>query len=781
MTSAGAELPIDALEAAFSEALTAGHVVVSAATGSGKSTRLPVWAMVRGPVLVVEPRRLAATSLAAYVAGQLGTEPGGTVGHAVRLDARYGPSTAVVYVTPGIALRWLAEDGLSRYTTVILDEFHERRWDTDLLLALLWRRGSHRLVLTSATIEAARLADYLGASQLTSDGRLYPVEVRYLADEPRAMPTRRGLEEAVAGAVDRALAETQGDVLVFLPGRGEIEACRARLGHCAAEIVALHASAPLSEQRRALNPGKHRRVVLATNVAETSLTVPGVTAVVDSGLERRTGRRNGRTVLSLEAVARSSADQRQGRAGRVQAGLCLRLWGHAAPLAEVRPPEVQREDLTDLVLAAACAGLRVADLAFPDALPEASLAAASDLLQRIGAVDDAGDATERGRRLFALPVDPVMAHLVVAMPDSESATFMADLVAALADGGRWARPSRDEAQLHRLDEWLGRRCDASLLVAALRYDDVPGVQVDRRSREEARCLAGQLREVLDLPGPAADWPADPGRIMGYAAEAFPAMVYVRREKRREAMGNGGDEVLIGDQSRLADDVEAALVFADHSVPGRGKKQTLTVAGCLAPLSLSALVGAGLCHTTHDNPRWEEGALVAQTQWVYAGRVIAAESAPVAGQAARWATARLILAGRLLRPAGERLRDDLAAWSLYVELGHGDGEIPEAEDWLTRRLAELGVESGEDLALIEPEDLRFDGVPEWERARFDERYPRTVNLPDLQLCIHYDVRRKVVTAEKVGGIRKRDPQRWELPAWSGWRVKYQKASRVVDVR
>lgn len=778
-------LPIDRLRADFDRALAAGHVVVTAATGSGKSTRLPVWSRSRGRVLVIEPRRLAATSLARFVAQGLGTAVGDAVGHAVRLDARHGPDTEVVFVTPGIALRWYGEDRLQRFSTVVLDEFHERRWDTDLLLALLQAGAAHHLVVTSATIAGERLAGHLAARHLRADGRSYPVDIAHRADEPRRMPTSRDLARRVAEAVQATLRDGDGgDVLVFLPGKGEIQACYQTLKGAPATVLRLHASAPASDQADALaprDPAQPPRVILATNVAETSLTVPGVTSVIDSGLERRTHRRNGRTVLSLHAISRASADQRAGRAGRTQPGRCLRLWGPQAPLADVTPPEIHREDLSELVLAAACAGHRADALPFPEALPEPALVQATTRLTGLGALDRSGRVTERGRRLFQLPVDTELAHLAVAMPDRECAGFMADLAAALSTGRRWVQPPDDPAEEEALARALSRRCDATLLVAALRTGDLPGVRVDRGSRQEARKLARQLRELMGLPRLPDRLEEDPGPAFAAAVAALPHRSYVRREKRRQAMGNGGDEILISDQSRLDPEAEAALCLDEHSVPGKGTRQTVTLGTCLAPVPLQALLDAGLAQATLEAPTLEAGRLLAHRTWRYAGRVIHSEAVVPEGAPAREAMARLILAGRLLKPAGERLSDDLAAWALYVALGHGEGETPEALPWLVARLERLGVESQDDLALIEPEDLAFEGVPEWERDRFDEHFPRRIQLPDLLLQVHYQVRRKTVTVEKVSGSRKRDPQRWELPAWPGWRVKYQRASRVVEVR
>ncbi|MBK1727480.1 helicase, partial [Halorhodospira neutriphila] len=251
--------------------------------------------------------------------------------------------------------------------------------------------------------------------------------------------------------------------------------------------------------------------------------------------------------------------------------------------------------------------------------------------------------------------------------------------------------------------------------------------------------------------------------------------------RRHALGNGGGEATVGERSLLPDEAEAALVLDAHSVPGKGTRQTVTVASCLAPLALADLAAAGVCTTRVAEPAWDGEALTAQREHCYAGRVVASEPLHPGGPEAREAAARLILADELLAPAGSRLRDDLEAWALYVALGHADGAVPEAHEWLVARLERLGVETGEDVALLEPADLRLDGVPAWEREAFDERYPREVHLPDLHMRIHYHVRRREVVAEKVGGIRRGDPKRWELPAWPGWRVKFQRASRVVEIR
>ncbi|MFB4204247.1 helicase-related protein [Arhodomonas sp. KWT2] len=786
MTESAPQLPIDVIEPSFRTALAQGPVVVSAATGSGKSTRLPLWARGQGRVLVIEPRRLAATSLAGFVAGNLGESPGGRVGHAIRGDVRHGPDSEVVFVTPGIALRWLAADGLAGFATVVLDEFHERRWDTDLLLALLRARTEGpRLVITSATIQGERLAGHLGAELLEAAGRAYPVSVHHLGDDPRGMPDSRELKTRLAPAVERALAETEGHVLVFLPGRGEIADAARALGGVQAEVIALHAGAPAADQRRALSPEGPRRVILATNVAETSLTVPGVTAVVDSGLERRTMRRNGRTVLALQAVSRASADQRRGRAGRTAPGVCLRLWGERAPLAEITPPEVVREDLTELVLAAACAGRDAAALEFPEAPPDNALAAARARLQAIAALDETGTVTERGRRLFSLPVDAWLAHLVVAMPDAVTAAFMADLAAALSAGRGLASPPGDPDERERLGKALGRRCDATLRVAALRGVDLPGVRVDRRQRTEAGRLAAQLREAMDLPGTAgedADLATQAGTALRAAAVAMPELVHVRRTKRREALANGQGEAFPVGDSLFGEEDEAALVLDDHSVPGRrGTRQNVTLATCLSPLPLDALPELGITETRPGPAALEDDALVGTVVHHYAERTIREDREVLTGPAARRAAASLILEDRLLAPAGARLREDIDAWALYVALGHGEGEVPEPQAWLAARLGALGMEEGADLALIEPEDLAFDGVPGWERDWFDRTYPREVRLTDLHMRVHYDVRRREVVAEKVSGVRKRDPRRWELPVWSGWRVKFRQASREVEVR
>ena len=777
----------DRLKPDFLAALSRGSVVVEAPTGSGKSTRLPIWCLERGAVLVVEPRRLACRALARHVAALTGTDVGARIGYAVRFDQAWREATEALFVTPGIALRWLAEGKLARFTTVIIDEFHERRWDTDLLAALLKRADEHRIVFTSATVEGERLAGWLGGERLQGGGRPHPVEVRYT--EELEQPTLRGLESRIAAAVEAALKEEgDGDLLVFLPGRGEIAAAENALkGRVDAELIPLHAGVDNKVQDRALKPAGHRRVILATNVAETSLTIPGVTVVIDAGLERRTHHRNGRTVLALHPVSQAAADQRRGRAGRLGPGRCIRLWGRQARLEPFTPPEVAREELTELFLAAAAAGHPADGLDFPDPLPNHAVERALSRLHAMEAIDEKGLLNDHGRRLFPLPLDPLFAHLITAMPDGETRAAMVDLAAALSVNRRLLPEARREEEMKALKSWSPEPCDATTLIRLMRGDPPPPLPFDRAGAKEARAIAADTRAALGLPALSKDAPLPRQQLLEAVIRAAPELAFVRREKRRQALGNGESEVEIGRESRFEEgedeknQAEAAVVFDQHSIPARGTLKTLNLATCMAPVDLPTLARLGLGETEYGDTRWEEGRLFLEQRRIYAGRAIAHERLEPNGPAARHALARAILAGRLLKPAGEKIIEDIEAWNLWLALKMGEGESAEPPAWLETRLESLGVEIADDMELIEPEDIAFEGIPSWERAEFDERFPRVLRLENLWVAVHYDGRRKRLTLEYQKGVRRTDPMRKELPRWAGWKVFYRKGSREVEVR
>ncbi|MBC7174001.1 MAG: DEAD/DEAH box helicase, partial [Polyangiaceae bacterium] len=279
------DLPIHAVRGAFEAALDEGSVVVSSPTGSGKSTEIPRWiAERRGRVLVIEPRRVACRSLAVRVAELERTRLGDGVGYVVRDESAFGRDTRIVFATPGIVLR--APAMADEFDALVLDELHERSLEIDLLLALFARRAKGpRLVAMSATLDGDRVAAHLGGRHVAAEGRAFPVEIRYL-EGAEVMPHAKDLPERVARGID-LVARDPGDILVFLPGKAEIDACARELRGRALEVVPLHGGLSLAEQRRAFEPAARRRAILATNVAETSITLPGVGVVIDSGLARR--------------------------------------------------------------------------------------------------------------------------------------------------------------------------------------------------------------------------------------------------------------------------------------------------------------------------------------------------------------------------------------------------------------------------------------------------------------------------------------------------------------
>jgi len=419
-------LPIDEALPGVREALQRGPaVVIEAPPGAGKTTRVPpaLLELVAGEVLVLEPRRIAARAAARRVASERGERLGESVGYHVRFEDVSGPRTRLRFLTEAILTRRLLRDPkLAGVGAVVLDEFHERHLHGDLALSLLARLvGSERpdlkLAVMSATLETEPVAAFLSCPVVRSEGRRFPVEIEHLD-----RPDDRRLPEQVVAAVRRATVPgTRGDVLVFLAGAGEIRAAAEQLADLAEArgllVVPLHGDLSSEDQDRALAPAPRRKVILSTNVAETSVTVPGVTVVVDSGLVRLAGHSpwSGLPSLSVAKVSKASAEQRAGRAGRTEPGRAIRLYTRAdfESRAAFHPPEVQRADLAELSLDLLVAGIDPVALSWLDPPSPKALASAADLLRRLGLTDPAGRPTDLGRRCARMPLHPRLSRLAL--------------------------------------------------------------------------------------------------------------------------------------------------------------------------------------------------------------------------------------------------------------------------------------------------------------------------------------------------------------------------------
>lgn len=452
-------LPIDSLLPDLRDALSARHeVVLEAPPGAGKTTRVPL-ALLDAPwlagqtILMLEPRRLAARAAAERLASELGERVGETVGYRIRLDSKVGPNTRIEVVTEGILARRLQDDpALDGVGLVIFDEFHERSLDADLALALtlngraMFRAADSgeaplKVLLMSATLEGERLAALLGeAPVLRSEGRMFPVDIRWGAP----FQTGEWIEPRVLQTVQQALADEPGSLLVFLPGQGEIRRVAEQLGEALAGrddilLCPLHGELELSAQRAAIEPapaGK-RKVVLATNIAETSLTIDGVRVVVDAGLARvpRFDPASGMTRLDTQRISRASATQRAGRAGRLEPGACYRLWSQAqhGQLSAYSSAEILQADLAGLALQLLRWGVTPQELSWLDVPPLAAYAQALDLLGRLGALDERGALNAHGQAMAELPSHPRIAHLLLRGQVLGLGALACDLAALLAE------------------------------------------------------------------------------------------------------------------------------------------------------------------------------------------------------------------------------------------------------------------------------------------------------------------------------------------------------------
>ena len=788
------ELPIDEHKSTFTQLIQNNHLVVEAETGSGKSTRLPIWAAEHGRVLVVEPRRIACTSLATYLAEQSGCALGEKIGYAIKLEAQFSPDTEVVFVTPGVALRWLADDGLKHFDIVMVDEFHERRWDIDLLVALLKENKSHRLIVTSATIEGEKLTANIDGQRIQCAGRVFEVLYQYRSRDSRHLPDIRSIEQNVQAEVERQIEHTTGDILVFLPGRKEITQCAQMLEKLNDRqlydllIVKLHASVSDEEKHTALTVNEKRKIILATNVAETSLTIPNVGVVIDSGLERRTVQRNGRTALSLKAISKASAKQRAGRAGRMMNGLCIRLYGEHAAMELMTPPELQREELIEPMLTAAACGIPLQKLNFLNPLPERSVEQAKQALLLMEAVDHEGKITEHGSKIAPLPIDALYADIVTRISEKSLKEAMIDLTAALSvPANLYQLPSNSEA-LQELALVEKNGCDMSLLIGLVRGGTYPHIQIDANALNEAKGLAKQMREVFELPQLEVASRYQRLPLLKGIMELHPELVFVQRAKRKEAFSNEQLEVVLGRQSRLPSVSDAMLVFDTHSLPGKGVKQTLTLATVTAPLPLSLLNDVEIGQWHQGGTIVENNTVHTEMSLIYAGKIIATRLLEAEGELSLKPIIELVNQDLLLPGLAKLRRQEIKYWQLYVALGLSEvvkntDEVQGLtfDNWLIEQLNLLGVESPEDLSLFSRDDILFDGIPYWEYEDFTQKYPFDLCLGDLQLSVEYLVSKKLVYVIHKSGARKILPKRWELPTWKGWRIQYKKASKIVDIK
>ncbi|WP_298746435.1 ATP-dependent helicase HrpB [uncultured Brevundimonas sp.] len=530
-------LPIHAVLEPLKAALAAtGAVVLAAPPGAGKTTVVPLalldqpW-LAGGRILVLEPRRLAARAAAERMASTLGEKTGETVGYRTRLQSRIGPKTRIEVITEGVFTRMILDDpGLDGVGVVLFDEFHERSLDADLGLALAREtqtllRDDLRILVMSATLDIAGVARLLGgAPVIEAEGRMFPVETRHLGRN-----AAERFEDAMARAVLQALGEVTGSVLAFLPGQGEIHRVAQRLAERlrdpAVDVVPLYGALDKAVQDRAIEPAApgRRKVVLATPVAETSLTIEGVRVVIDGGLSRvpRFEPSSGLTRLATVRVSRSSADQRRGRAGRTGPGVCYRLWDEEQTrgLVPHQRPEILEADLTAFALDLARWGARTTEgLALLDQPPAGAFAEARKVLRRLGALDDQGGLTEHGRRLTRIPLPPRLAHMVAVASDAGDARLGARIAAVLSEPGLGGNDPDLRERLRGLERDRSPRARDALRLA------------DRWTRAAGGGQGGE---------------AEPGPLL---AEAFP-------ERVAKARGRPGEFLLASGRGAFVDPAE----------------------------------------------------------------------------------------------------------------------------------------------------------------------------------------------------------------------------------
>ena len=737
-------LPIDEVLPALRQALRERHeVVLEAPPGAGKTTRVPL-ALLNEPwlagqkIVMLEPRRLAARAAAERLASELGEKVGETVGYRIRLDSKVGPNTRIEVVTEGILTRRLQHDpALEGVGLLIFDEFHERSLDADLALALslngreLFRDEQPlKILLMSATLEGERLASLLDdAPIIRSEGRMYPVAIRW----GRPFVPGEFIEPRVVQAVLDAVNDESGSVLVFLPGQAEIRRVNQQLADALGSrsdilLCPLHGELDLAAQRAAIEPAPSgmRKVVLATNIAETSLTIDGVRVVIDAGLARvpRFDPGSGMTRLDTQRISRASATQRAGRAGRLEPGVCYRLWSEDqhAQLAAYGSAEIVQADLAGLALQLARWGVTPNELVWLDVPPAASYAQAQQLLERLGALHE-GKLTPHGEAMAELPAHPRIAHLLL----RGQALGLADMACDVA------------ALLGERDILRGAGADVHSRLALLSGESRAarggqgGVQ---RAKQLARQYRGMLRGKATQPVADSELPRWLGALL--------ALTYTDRVAQQRKPG-GAEYRLANGRAALFGEVDGLmnqpwLVIADLGSRQGQREERIYLAAEFDPALLDGVLSEQV--SVVDQLDWDEreGVLRAERQRKVGELVLSRE--PLTGLDETARTQALV---NLVRRKGLELlpwTPDLRQWQARVALlrqldleGQGQSEWPDVsdaalldtlEEWLAPylgRVSRLSHFASLDLSSIVRNLLKWP-LPQ----RLDELAPNHITVP-----------------------------------------------------
>lgn len=739
-------LPIDDILRVLLESVrTNQNIILHAPPGAGKTTRVPlalldVISAAAGRIIMLEPRRIAAVSAAGWMANCLGEEVGQTVGYSIRFDSCTSKITRIEVVTEGILTRRIQGDpGLAGVALVIFDEFHERSIHADLGLALCREvqqlRPDLKIMVMSATLDVQPLSRLLeNAPVISSEGRSFAVDMKYLDDKGHAR-----LSQRMAAAVVRALDETEGDVLAFLPGSGEIRACAAQLAESGVArrnvvVCQLYGDLPIAEQQKVIQAGPKRKVVLATSIAETSLTIEGVRTVIDCGMSRRLQYDPGNGLNRLVTVreSRASAEQRAGRAGRTAPGVCYRLYTphtlHA--MAPHTPSEITVTDLSQLLLELAAWGVTdPLQLGWLDAPPAAAQESARRLLVELDLFDDAGRITHIGREVVRLPLHPRLGRLLLRSRELRCpgvgcriAALLSerDLFRAAAGSSPPPISSSDVTdRLEALKSWrVSGRNDRGMDISAVK-------NVER--------VARQLGRLLDVPENERDCGCDDDRISRLLLAAYPD-----RLARRRASGGGGyllaggRGALVSERSsvRSADYIIALALDAGH--------QAEAIIHLAAEISESVIREERSKHIRSETlVSWddrEERVIARRLERLGSIQLSAETVVPTAAQAVPALVGALRASGLTLLSMNEALRQ-LQGRLMLVRSAFPEREWPDVsdaalcdtlEEWLAPHLE--GVTSAKRVAQLDIADILRRSLDYRQQRELDELAPTHLSVP-----------------------------------------------------